>query len=187
MSLQRWQESIAWTDSDGAAVANTVTETIIFPDVTVPANYMQYGRGLRLNAKGKLSVNTATTPTVRFRLRWGGVAGVLLWDSGLITNGSGVTNALWALEIFMQTRLNGATGTILAMGECLVGSAAAPSVGSATGAPAFGSYGSGGDDSPAAVTVNLTIDKALSLSVEWGTAHANNTLTGMIYHLESLN
>lgn len=187
MSRQFWQESIFWTTADGTAIANTTTETIIFPNITIPANYMADGRVIRLNAAGRLSVAAATTPTVRYRLRWGGVSGTVLWDSGTITNGSGVTAALWWVDLIMQTRANGATGTIFTIGQSLVGSAAAPSVGSATGAPAVGVFGSAGDDTPAAVTVDLTADTSLSLTATWGTASASNTLTGHIYVGESLN
>jgi len=39
MSRQFWQEALWWAVTDGTAVANTTTETIVFPNVTVPANY----------------------------------------------------------------------------------------------------------------------------------------------------
>lgn len=185
MSRQFWSEGIAWATADGTAVANSTAETIIFPNVTIPANYMADGRWMRLTARGRLS--TTSTPTIRFRLRWGGVAGTLLWDSGTITTASGVTAATWKNSIDMIVRSNGSAGTILAMGEQWVGGAAAPSVGSATGAPALGVFGSAGDDTPAAVTVDLTADTALSLTVTWSAASASNTATGHQYFLESCN
>ena len=184
MSRQFWNELIYWATADGAAITNTTAETIVFPNVTIPANYMADGRVLRIRARGRLS--TTATPTVRFRLRWGGVSGTVLWDSGTITLAT-VTAALWSLAIDIQTRSNGATGTLFAMGECLAGSAAAPSVGSATGAPAVGIFGSAGDDTPAAATVDLTADTALSLTAAWSAASASNTLTGHQYLGESLN
>lgn len=185
MSRQYWQEAIAWATADGTAIANTVTETIIMPNLTVPANYMADGRLLRVAAAGRLS--TTATPTVRFRLRWGGVSGTVIWDSGTITLGSTVTAALWWLQIMAIVRANGSSGSVFAMGPVIVGSALAPTVGSATGAPAAGVFGSAGDDTPAAITVDLTADKALALTAEWGTASASNTLTGHMYHIESLN
>ena len=184
MSRQYWEELIWWATADGAAIANTTTETIIFPDVVIPANYMADGRVLRLTGRGRFS--TTGTPTIRFRLRWGGSTGTLLWDSGTITTAT-VTAALWAVEMEIQTRVNGATGTLFVIGSALVGSAAAPSVGSATGAPAIGMFGSAGDDTPAAVTVDLTADTALSLTAAWSAASASNTLTGHNYFGESLN
>lgn len=184
MSRQSWQEAIFWATADGTAIANSVTEAIVFPNVTIPANYMADGRALRLTAAGRLS--TTATPTVRFRLRWGGVSGTVLWDSGTITCAT-VTAALWWLQLLMQVRANGSAGTLFVTGPAMVGSAAAPTVASATGAPAVGMFGSAGDDTPAAVTVDLTADAALSLTAQWGTANASNTLTGHQYIGESLN
>lgn len=185
MSRQFWQEALTWATADGAAIANTTTETIIFPNVTIPANYMADGRILQLNAFGRLS--TTGTPTIRWRLRWGGVAGTVLWDSGTITNASGVTAVTWGTQLFIQTRANGSSGSLFVMGTQLLGGGAAPTVGSATGAPAVGVFGSAGDDTPAAVTVDLTADTALSLTGQWSAASASNTLTGHISVLESMN
>lgn len=185
MSRQYWEELIAWATADGTAVANTVTETIVFPSVTIPANYLADGRALRLTSSGRLS--TTGAPTVRFRLRWGGTSGTVMWDTGTITCGSGVTAAIWALEIRVQTRSNGATGTVFSVGPLILGSALAPTVGSATGAPAAGVFGSAGVATPAAATLDLTADTALALTVTWGTASSSNTLTGHNYFLESLN
>ena len=184
MSRQFWEELIWWATADGTAVANSTTEIIIFPNVTIPANYMADGRVLRLTAQGRFS--TTATPTIRLRLRWGGVSGTVLWDSGTITTTT-VTAALWQVQIMMQTRLNGSSGTLYCIGDVIIGSAAAPTVASATGAPAVGVFGSAGDDTPAAVTVDLTADTALSLSAQWSAASASNTLTGHNYFGESLN
>lgn len=177
MSKQTWQESIFWATADGTAIANTVTETVIFPDVTIPASYMSDGRCLRLTASGKLS--TTGTPTLQFGLRWGGVSGTILAQSEVITMGSGVTNANWALDVLVQTRLNGSSGTLLVMGRLFIHTAA--------GTVAINVWGVSGFDAPAGVTVDLTTDKALSLTAKWGTASASNTLTGMMYLGESLN
>src|SRR3990167_2894049 len=149
MSRQSWKEMLWWAVADGAAIANTTTETIIFPNVIIPANYQADGRVLAVRARGRLS--TTATPTVRFRLRWNGVAGTVLWDSGVITCAT-VTAALWKIALDIQTRANGASGSLFVMGEAFVGGAAAPAVGSATGAPAIGVVGSAGRDTPAAGT-----------------------------------
>lgn len=75
MSRQFFSEALAWSTQDGTAIASSTTETIAFPNVTIDANYMQDGRQLICEYWGKFS-NTAT-PTIRMRLRWGGVAGTL--------------------------------------------------------------------------------------------------------------
>lgn len=185
MSRQFWEELIWWATADGTAIANSTTETIVFPNITIPANYMADGRALRRTTYGRLS--TTGTPTIRFRLRWGGVAGTVFWDSGTITCGSGVTAALWKLEIEIETRANGSSGSLFATGEAIIGAALAPTVGSATGAAAVGVFGSAGDDTPAAVTCDLTADTALALTAVWSAASASNTLTGHNDFGESLN
>lgn len=177
MSRQFWQEAIWWATADGTAVANTVTETKIFPNITIPANYMQDGRVIRGTAYGKLS--TTGTPTLEFRLRWGGEAGTVLMLSETLTMGSGVSNVNWELGFTIQTRSNGSSGSLLAMGTLKVHSAA--------GTVLENVWGVSGFDAPAAVTCDLTADTALSLTATWGTASASNTLTGMIYTGESLN
>lgn len=177
MSRQYWGELLAWATSDGTPVANTTTETIIFPDVTIPANYMQDGRVLRLKASGKLS--TTATPTMTWALRWGGVAGILLATTEAITMGSGVANVNWVLEVTIVTRTNGAAGTLLVIGTL--------GIHTAVGTVLINVFGVSGFDAPAPVAVDLTIDKALSLTADWSAASASNTLTGLIYTLEALN
>ena len=171
MSRQYWQEALWWAVTDGTAVANTTTETIVFPNVTIPANHMADGRFLIIKAYGKLS--TTATPTIIFGLRWGGVAGTLLAVTEALTNGSGVANVNWALEAVIQTRTNGATGTLLVMGEVQLHTSAT--------AVASGVFGVSGFDAPAAVTVDLTADTALALTATWSAASASNTLTGLVY------
>lgn len=185
MSRQYFEEMLSWETADGSAIANTTTETIIFANKTIPANYMSDGRVLRITAYGRHS--TTVTPTLTFALRWGGVAGTILAQSGPITCGSTVTNAPWKLELLAQVRTNGATGTLFVMGEARVWDDAVGSVGSATNAPAVAAMCSAGAATPAAVTVDMTADTALSLTADWSAASASNTLTGHLYTIEAPN
>lgn len=185
MSRQYWAESLAWATSDGTAVANSTTETIVFPNVTIPANYLQDGRRLSIKAFGRYS--STATPTLTFRLRWGGVSGTVLAASGGMTVGSAVTAAMWAVELVVQTRANGSSGSLFAVGWARVGAGATSTVGTATNMPADDFMGSAGVLTPAAVTVDLTADTALALTAQWGTASASNTLTGHDYSIQSLN
>lgn len=177
MSRQYWEEGLAWATADGTAIHTTTTETIIFPDVTFPANYMQDGRLVRLRAFGKLS--TTATPTITFAIRWGGVGGTVLATSEAITTASGAANTAWSIEAYLQTRSNGATGSVIVMGDVRVNLTASTST--------VGVFGVSGFDAPAAVTVDLTAATALSLTADWSANSASNTLTGLIYSLESLN
>lgn len=177
MSRQYWSETMSWETADGPAIASTTDETIIFPNKIIPANFMQDGRTLKLTAFGKLS--TTGTPTITFAIRWGGVAGILLATTEAITMGSGVTNVNWEISAIIQTRTNGSSGTLLAMGNCHVHTSST--------AVAQNIFGVSGYDAPAAVAVDLTAATALSLTADWSANSASNTLTGMIYTIEALN
>ena len=185
MSRQFWSECLAWATADGTAIASTVTETIIFPNVTIPANYLQDGRVLRLTAFGRHS--TTGTPTLTFACRWGGVSGTVISQSGALTTGSAVTAAPWTVEQIIQTRSNGSSGTVFCQGQAICWDDAVGSTGSATNAPGIAAMCSAGAATPAAVTVDLTADTALSITGKWGTSSASNTLTGHIYIIEGLN
>jgi|ERR1043166_1026362 hypothetical protein len=186
MSRQFWGESLFWATSDGTNVTNTTTETIIFPNVTIPANYMQDGRRLRLRAIGKWSTGTGP-PTIIFGLRWGGVAGTLLCKTGACTLVASKSNCLWDLDIIIQTRANGASGSLYANGTARVFADVAGTVASATGEGLVTPLTNGGVTTPAAVTVDLTADTALSLTATWSASSTSHIIIGIDYSGESLN
>lgn len=188
MSRQFWNETLFWSTVSGTAIA-TQTETILFPNVTIPANFMQDGRALRLRVLGQYS-NAASAQALTFRVRWGGVSGTLIMQSAAITTlATAVTNAGWDLNLLLQTRSNGSTGTLMGMGCASLFAGAAVAVGATTGASgdSFMAVGTNGAN-PAAVTLDLTADTALSVTAQWsGTSSASNTIQGLSYVLESMN
>jgi len=177
MSRQFFSEGLAWATADGTAVHTTTDETIIFPNVTLPAGFMQDGRVIRLRAFGKLS--TTGTPTITFAIRWGGVAGTLLATTEAMTCATGSANVNWSLEALIQTRSNGSSGSLLVMGEVSLNLTASTELSHVFGVSGF--------DAPAAVTVDLTADTALALTADWSASSASNTITGMLYTIEALN
>lgn len=192
MSRQFWSEALAWATSNGTAIANTTTETILFPNVTIPANYMQDGRVLRLKAWG--AYGTTGTPTLTFRVRWGGVSGTVLAASGAAvttsgTGGGASMTALWSFEAYLQTRSNGSSGTVFTDGQFILYTSTVGTAGTVTnyGMPVVLASGSTGGTTPVAVTADLTADTALSLTATWGTANAANSIQGNIYLIEGLN
>lgn len=185
MSRQYWSEAISWSTTSGTAIASSTAETVIFSNATVGANYLQDGRALRIRASG--SYSTTGTPTLTFRIRWGGVAGTLLAASAACTTPSGVTNAMWNIDIIVQTRSNGSSGTLMAIGTATVFAAVAGTVASATGEALVTPMSAGGVTAPAVATVDLTADTAFSITAQWSASSASNTLTGMIYTIEALN
>ena len=192
MSRQYWSETLAWATASGTAVANTTTETILFPNVTIPANMMQDGRCLRL--RGYFAYGTTSTPTLIFSVRWGGVAGTVLAKQAANVTTSGVgggasMTALGEFEILIQTRSNGSAGTLMTNGTTTLYTSTLLTAGTVTnyGQVAPIASGSTGGTTPVAVTADLTADTALSLTVTWGTANSANSIQGINYTIEALN
>lgn len=192
MSRQFWSEAVQWTTAAGTAVANTTSETILFPNVTIPGNYLQDGRVLRLRAFG--AYGTTGTPTLKFSVRWGGVSGTVLaaQAANVTTSGTGggaSMTALWDVEIYIQVRSNGSTGTLFTNGVSRLYTSTLLTAGTVTnyGQVAPIASGSTGGTTPVAVTADLTADTALSLTATWGTANAANSIRGDVYTIEALN
>lgn len=186
-SRQYWMECLSWAVADGTPVLSTTTETILFPNVTIPANYMQDGRCLRLYLNGKYSTLGSGTVSHVYSIRWGGVAGTLITKTGTVTLLISMTNALFELEVEIQTRANGSAGALMANGCAKAFGGTAPTIGSATGAPAVAPMTNGGQTVPAAATCDLTADTALAVTITHGASSASNTATGLQYSIESKN
>ena len=192
MSRQSWSETLFWATGSGTAVNTTTTETILFPNVTIPANYMADGRCLRLRAFG--AYGTTSTPTLVFSVRWGGVGGTVLATQAANVTTSGVGSgasmtACWNLEVLIQTRSNGAAGTLMTNGYSMLSTSTLLTAGTVTnyGQMSPITSGSTGGTTPVAVTADLTADTALALTVDWGTSNAANNIQGLQYTVESLN
>lgn len=192
MSRQAWNEAIAAATAAGTAIASSTTETILFPNVTFPANFMQDGRVVRLRGFG--AYGTTGTPTLTFSVRWGGVSGTILAKSAAATLTSGVGSgatmtALWSFEILIQVRANGSSGSLFTSGEVNLYTSTAPTAGTVTnyGMPIVLASGSTGGTTPVAVSADLTVDTALSFTALWGTNNAANSIRGDQYTIEAMN
>lgn len=195
MSRQFWTETIGWSTNSGTAVANTTTETILFPNYTIPGNFLQDGRAVRIRATGAYGTVVTTSPTLTFTLRWGGVTGTVIAKTGAINTsataqgGGASMTALWTLDAIIQTRSNGSTGTLMTNGEVILYTATAPTIGTVTnyGTPAALTSGATGGSTPATATVDLTADTALSLTATWSAANAAISIQGLQFYIEALN
>lgn len=191
-SRQFWEELISWATASATAIATSTTETVLFPNVTIPANYMQDGRALRITSTG--AYGTTSTPTLIYALRWGGVAGTVIAKSSTVTTTSGTgggasMTALWNAQLTVQTRSNGSSGTLFTNGEATLHTSTAVTAGTVAnyGLPIPIASGSTGGTTPVAVTCDLTADTALSFTALWGTSNAANSIQGNQYFLESMN
>lgn len=187
MSRQYWMELIAWATNSGAAVASSTTETIIFPNVTIPANYMQDGRTLHIVVIGQYSEAGSGTVTKVFQIRWGGVAGTVICKTGTITELISAAAWLFTIEAWITTRSNGSSGTLMGNGIVHVFGGTAPTLASTTGLSGIAAMTNGGQITPAVATVDLTADTALSVTITHGQNSASTTSTGLNYTIESMN
>jgi hypothetical protein len=188
MSRQYWKETLYWATSDGTTISSSATETIIFPNVTITGNYMSDGRTIELEASGRWGNVVTAVPTLTFAIRWGGVSGTVLCQSpAIVTPATATTAAPWYLKAILQTRANGSSGSIFAMGWVALGTGTAATFGTVTNYGVWQPMTSTGTTVPAAVTVDLTGDTALSLTAKYSASNAANSLTGHMYKGDSCN
>jgi hypothetical protein len=161
--------------SGGSAYASSTTETALnSATFTIPANKLVVGNVLRITARGVYSTKVVTTPTFRARVRYGGVAGTLLGDSGAQLMGTGVTNVGWELKFDIVIVSLGATGTVEAQG--IFNAATTAVVEDAEFLT-----------NTAVVTIDTTADNALVMTGQWGTNDAANTFSVRQWIVEVLN
>lgn len=174
MPSQGWVASLF--DENAGSAITAAAEAKLTSDFVFPASWFMPGVTIRLTGVFKAS-NVVTTPgTIQFRVRWGGLTGTVLVDSGALTQStSAQTDKTGFFEIFIKCLTAGATGTFLTYGTMVRGNAVSASPVPDILPPA----------SLAAVTVDTTAATALSVTVQpsLGTA----SITRMEYHIESLN
>jgi hypothetical protein len=161
--------------ADGPTLASFTGPTLASPapDCVIPANQLVVGSRLRVTAFGRIS--STATPTYNFGVYWGGVGGVALVTSGAIATASGITNLSWRVEVFIDVRTIGTSGTFMCTGLYTLGTAALTSL----------SYPMPGS-APAVATVDTTAAKALVLGVTCSASSASNTLICHNWHVESI-
>lgn len=139
--------------------------TAVNPPVVLPANFLDVGTVLLLKAFGVFS--TTVTPTLKLGFYYGGaLAGVSLCDTGAITTASGVTNVPWRLEASVHIRSLGTAGQAIGQGFCGFGTTVAA-----------WNFLPVPNTALAAVSIDTTAAKQISVGATWGTSSASNTLT----------
>lgn len=176
-------ENLVSMIADATQISNSVAETIMVPDYTIPANYLLLGTTIRGRVRGVCS-NVVTTPgTLILRVRLG--AATLSATAVVATRAMGLdttaqTNAPFQLDFEIVTRTIGSGGTALFSGNAIqfnvLASAAANLL------PNLLPVGTN-----TAQTVNTTIANVLSVSAQFSVATNPTNLTAQTYVLESLN
>lgn len=173
--------------ADGTAVSATTTETIICPDYTFAANDPLIYPGAMFRIENFFDVsNVVTTPgTIRFRIRWGGVAGTVLADSGAISmDTTARSNYSGSLEAQLVWRTIGSSGTAFCQGRVFLNNVPA---GAAAAPQGIYTMGSAGANVPAVVSsLDTTSSKALSVTVQFSVNTSGTQLTNHLRLLSSI-
>lgn len=188
--------SVGWRDlltprrvlaADGTLVASTTSETIMAPDFTFAADYMEVGDAFKYTLLFSWSSVITTPGTFTYRLRWGGAAGTALAASGAYAPDptAGGTSITGMIEWYLVVRSIGAAGSMFAVGKMLL-----QDFDDASAATLKGNLDMSmiPVSAPAAVgSLDTTTAKALSPTVTFTVSGATTNLTTHIALLESLN
>lgn len=159
-------------DQDALTLASFTTSAPIFPTFLIPRNTFEPKRLFNIKARG---IWAATgTPTYTFRLQNTVGTTVTIVTSAAITV-SALTNQAWELDIDIQCRTDGVSGTLLAMGDVTLGGV--------TGAQFLPATGS----APATATVDTTIDQTWGLEIACSASNAANTVKGLLLKVKAEN
>ncbi len=131
MSLQTWQETLIWSQTDGPTLTAAAAASALLPEqkITLPANWWYVGRVLKITAQGRISC-VATPGTARFDVQVS-TASIVIFDTGALNlNTAGKTNVPWWFECVMTCRAVGNATSANVMGlawfqsEAVVGAVA---------------------------------------------------------------
>lgn len=181
-------KSIIASTTVSAATVST-TETLLTPasTVTFDPNTVVVGDVLRVAFYGRWT-SSGTPPTIRLRVRWGGLAGTVLADTSTMSPFVSVTDGWWKVEGLITVRSVGAAGTLWPMfdftGPVDVGLVIAGILaldGSCSPSPWVKPMAASSPaeliGTTAAVTVDTTTSKDLALTVLYSANTAANTIT----------
>jgi hypothetical protein len=162
--------------ADGLTLATFTTSAPIFPTFILPPNFMRSKRLIHLRARGVYGCTATPTMTWRLQNTVGTVVTVV--TSAAITLASGVTNQAWELDLQIQCRTEGTTGTVEGFGDLNLGLTATTST--TYYLPASGTP-------PATATVDTTIAQTWGLEVACSASSASNTIKGIILECKTIN
>lgn len=152
----------SYKHTQSIVIANTTTPTSMFvSDPIIPANSLKVGDSFLINIFGIIS-NTGT-PDSTLSVKIGNTT--IMTNTTTMSNLTG--NYMSNIKILLTVRSIGINGSIIGQGFSTIVKDATPQ-----------SNGlNRGLSMSAPVTINTTIDNALSILYAWGTASASNTTT----------
>lgn len=145
----------------GNTVANTASETAFTSSYTIPANSLRAGSVIRVKLFGTYNTDAILAPTLQGRLKIGGTTRL---DTGALTSVVGTTNRGWVAE-----------------GQIIVHSIGGAGVADAQGTAQFSTAVSAALAVNMANTATFTLDttatQAITVTIQWGTADTDNSIT----------
>lgn len=168
MARQYWVSPLPpFGVADGTALATSTTLTDISPapPIVIPANQLEIGTEIEVEACGQFS--TTATPTLLIGAYYGAVAGVALAASAATTTGSGAAAWPWIYRYRGVVRAVGSAGSINGQALLMLG----------TSLTAFTPVACPATAGARTVTIDTTAAKAVTVGAQWGTSSASNTIT----------
>lgn len=159
----------------GAAYASSTSLTDVSPapQISIAAGSLFVGQRLRVHGHGIFS-NTAT-PTLLLGIYYGGVAGTALAVTGATTTTTGATSWPFSIDLDIQIKSVGSTGTAWSNGLVNLGTSLIATT--PIWLPSTQSQ---------PITIDTTTAKTLTLGAQWGTNSGSNTLTVEDFYAETL-
>lgn len=172
-SLVQYRSGVPFEGSSTKTVGNTTTETTLVPatsagTATLPANFFKVGKIVRIVALGCYGSQAAPN-TLNLKAKLGSTQIVA---TGAVAPVSSQTDSWWKVEVFLQCRTTGASGTIWGSGDYETDAAATTTKFTL---PMFNT---------AAITVDTTASQAVDLTATWGGANASDTISCNMFYLE---
>lgn len=145
--------------TDGTALTGTTTETSILGtgdgSTTLEAGLGRVGRVIQITGNGEFSTSGASSLTIRVKA---GSTALLTLSVGTLGN---VGTRRWDLDVQLQVRVVGSTGTLGAQGRFVFATS--------TGVSGINQISTG-----SATTTDFTATQALTVTAQWGTADASS-------------
>lgn len=160
----------AWTGAMATAVANktianTGTETTLFGTLeaaatkTLPANFLQIGKSIRITICGIYSTTAAPTLDIKVKL-----GSTIILDTTVDTAATTVTNQQFELTAIITCQTIGGTGTVIGQGVFVNNSTSITA-------------SSWAMTNTATTTIDTTTTQVIDVTATWGTASTSNTIT----------
>ena len=152
-------------------VAADATETIVNDaTIAIPADFLQIGSTIKGSFYGSIDTPGAAPATIQLEVKFGGVGGTVLLDTGAFTPAVSLVSSLVKVEFILTCITIGGAGTIEAQGMVSWNSNTIPvNRGMGVGATGIANI--------IPVVVNTTADSDLIFSMTWGAATAGCSIT----------